>query len=79
MKIQTTTEKNWVDLISRPNKLEKKLQLQKIYILRKRAKKLKKLHLNLLTTFHKTFAYHDSLLQKKPINLWLIYFEKETG
>ena len=42
MKIQTTTEKNWVDLISRPNKLEKKLQLQKIYILRKRAEKLKK-------------------------------------
>ena len=36
--------KNWVDLISRPTKQEKKLQLQKTYILRKRAQKLKNIY-----------------------------------
>ena len=39
--IRTTTKKNWVDLISRPTKQEKKWQLQKTYILRKSAQKLK--------------------------------------
>ena len=43
LKIPTTTEKNWVDLISRPTKQEKNF-LQKTYILRKKAKKLKKIY-----------------------------------
>ena len=36
--------KKWVDLISRPTKQEKRLQLQKIYILRKRAQKYKNIY-----------------------------------
>ena len=44
LQIQTTTEKNCVDLISRPTKQEKMLQLQNTYILRKRSQKLKNIY-----------------------------------
>ena len=41
-------------------KPEKKLELQKNYILQKRGQKLKKyFYFNFLTTFHKTFTFHD--------------------
>ena len=43
LQIQTTTEKNCVDLISRPTKQEKML-LQNTYILRKRSQKLKNIY-----------------------------------
>ena len=33
------------------------------------------LHVNFLTTFHKTFPYHDYLFtpKNKPVNLWFIF------
>ena len=46
------------------------MQLQKTDILRKRAQKLKNhLHLNFLTTFHKTFTYHDYNITPKKKQL----------
>ena len=59
LQIRTTTEKNLVDLISRPTKQEKKLQLQKPYFEKKGPKIKKQLRLNFQATFHKTFTYHD--------------------
>ena len=73
---------NWVDLINRPTKQEKKLQLRKTYILRKKSPKVwKYLHIFCVATFHKTFTYHDYNFtpSKKLVNLWFNFPKRAFG
>ena len=55
LQIRTTTEKSWLDLISRPTKQEKIATSKNLYFEQKGPKVKKHLHVNFLATYHKTF------------------------